>query len=92
MISFNSAVLCVNIRCLPSVTGYFNGESKYYDIIICKWESNGTDQYNSRTTADKICNSINSYIELFPTADIPKYRTNDQAMINKYIGSTVCNK
>ena len=84
--------ITVNTTCLTSVTACYtdNGaKDYYYDIIICKWISNGTDYYDTSATAST-CKGIN-YWYFESTAYIPKYHispTNDQEMIKKYIGSS----
>ena len=99
----------VSIACMPSVTGYYTitvtlpiigtvTKSGYADIIICKWQINGVDHYDTEVQADTDCGNIgyNGSPKLFSTGYISKiYRatpTNDQAMITKYIDSSVCGR
>ena len=83
----------VNITCMPNVTGYWSHE--YYDNIICKWEINGVDHYDTKTQANTDCKKIGYSTGLTSTGYIPDYRTtptNDQAMLTKYIDSSVCGR
>jgi len=77
----------VDIACMPSVTG--KNTFGYRDTIICKWQVNGVDHYDTETQADNDCKNIGySYGPLFSTGYIQTYQktpTNDQAMIIKYI-------
>jgi hypothetical protein len=87
----------VEISCLSSVTGYyrviilgFTVKNGHEDIIICKWESNGVDHYDTRSTATSNCKNI-GFPNLWSTGYITSYQTtptNDRAMIIKYKGST----
>ena len=79
----------VNITCMPSVTG---NREFYEDIIICKWEINGVDHYDTEAQAITDCQTIGYSKWLWSTGLIPNYRTtptNDQAMLTKYIDSSV---
>ena len=92
----------VNIACMPSVTGSYTGGytggiitfmDTYWDIIICKWHINGVDHYDTQTQATTDCTKIGYW--LWSTGWIQYYRitpTNDQAMITKYIDSSVCGR
>ena len=77
---------------MPSVTGYNTELKLYRDIIICKWQINGVDHYDTQTQANTDCTKIGySYGPLFSTGYIPSYQTtpiNDQAMLTKYIDSS----
>ena len=76
----------VNIACMPSVTG--NMWSGYYETIICKWQINGVDHYDTQTQAINDCFKIGNSSGLWSTGFIPNYRTtptNDQAMLTKYV-------
>ena len=90
----------VNITCMPSVTGYysyiisFTLAYEYKDIIICKWQINGFDHYNTKTQADTECINI-GYSELWSTVYILAFKkspANDQTMLAKYIDSSVCGR
>ena len=94
-ISNSTTGLSVNVLCMPSVTGYYYYNILYFgyaDIIICKWEINGVDHYDTKTQADTDCAHIGyslglgstSYVSLFKTTP-----TNDQAMLIKYLDSSV---
>ena len=83
----------VNIACMPSVTG--KKTFGYYDIIICKWEINGVDHYDNVTQANTDCKNMNYSSGLGSTGYITYYQTtptNDQAMLTKYLYSSVCGK
>ena len=79
----------VSITCMPSVTARGNG---YWDIIICKWQINGVDHYDTQTQATTDCKNIG--YSLWSKEYIPSFRTtptNDRAMF-KYIDSSVCGR
>ncbi len=87
--------MTVNITCLQSVTGYYKITisflvlSGYEDIIICKWEKNNVEHYD--TSARACCQRI-GYSSLWSTEYIPNFQiapTNDQLMFKKYISSSV---
>jgi hypothetical protein len=88
--------MTVNITCLQSVTGYykitymsFTISSGYEDIIICKWESNDVEHYDTSTRA--CCQKI-GYSSLWSTGYITNFEitpTNDQLMFKKYISGSV---
>ena len=87
--------LTANITCMPSVTAYYTliSEKGYYDIIICKWDIKGVDHYDTKAQANTDCKTIGYSTGLTSTGYIPGYRTtptNDQAMLTKYIDSSVC--
>ena len=78
----------VNIACMPSVTGHI---VVYVDIIICKWEINGVDHYDTHTQGNTNCTNIGYSLGLWSTGFIPNYQTtptNDKAMLKKYIDSS----
>ena len=95
----------VKIACMPSVTGYYKitktvpfigtvTTSGYEDIIICKWDINGVDHYGTEAQATADCNTF-GYSGLWSTVAIQTFQTNptnDQAMLNKYIDSSVCGR
>ena len=83
----------VNITCMPSVTGYNTELKLYRDIIICKWQINGVDHYDTQTQATTDCKNIG--YSLWSKQYIPSFRTtpkNDQAMLIKNIDSSVCGR
>ena len=96
----------VNIACMPSVTGYYTitvtlpfigtvTKSGYADIIICKWQINVVDHYDTQTQATTDCTKIGYSSGLGSTGHITLYQTtptNDQAMLTKYLYSSVCGK
>ena len=81
---------------MPNVTGnYFGnngGQQKFYmDVIICKWESNSVDHYDTQVQASNGCTSIG--YSLGSTGYTQKFQsspTDDVSMINKYIESSAC--
>ena len=86
----------VNIMCMPNVNAYNignnGGQQKFYmDVIICKWESNGLDHYDTQAQATADCMSIGyslgstGYTQNFQTTP-----TDDLSMVNKYIKSSAC--
>ena len=78
----------VDITCMPSVTACV---TLYHDIIICKWEINGDDHYDTQIQANKNCKTIHSSYALWSAERISLYittPTNDQAMLTKYTGSS----
>ena len=87
----------VDIACMPGVTGYYTISifmKGYADIIICKWQINGIDHYDTQTQADNDCTKI-GYSNIWSTGYITLYRTtptNDQAMLTKYIDSSICGR
>ena len=86
----------VNIMCMPNVTAYNIGNNgaqhKFYmDVIICKWESNSVDHYDTQAQASNGCTSISN--SLGSTGYTQKFQsspTDDVSMINKYIESSAC--
>ena len=81
----------VDIICMHSVTSYNTDLKLYRDIIICKWEINGGDHYDTHTQADTDCKNISYSWGLWSTSYITLYQTtptNDQAMLTKYIDSS----
>ena len=85
----------VKITCMPSVTGYRSFGGVYHDTIICKWQINGVDHYDTQTQADTDCKNIGYSSGLWSTSFITLYRTtptNDQAMLTKYIDSSICGR
>jgi hypothetical protein len=81
----------VNISCLSSVT--CKSPSTFDDIIICKWESNGVDHYDTNQAASNSCTTFGYMKGLFSTDLISNCQTtptNDQTMVKQYIGSSVC--
>ena len=81
----------VEIACMPSVTS--KNTFGYRDIIICKWQINGVDHYDTQTQATTDCKNIG--YSLWSKQYIPSFRTtpkNDQAMLIKNIDSSVCGR
>ena len=72
---------------MHSVTASYTN-NKYYDVIICKWEIN---HYGNQTQANTDCKNMN-YLGLESTGKIQIYPQNDQAMLTKYIDSSVCGR
>ena len=64
--------------------------TKYHSIIICKWQSNGIDIYDTRSSAYTDCLKIG--YSLWSTEQIKDFEKNDQEMINKYLSSSNCGK
>ena len=74
---------------MPSVTAYNNNKELFRDIIICKWQINGIDHYDTQIQAITDCIKIG--YSLWTTGYIPHFQTtptNDQAMLTKYIDSS----
>jgi hypothetical protein len=68
--------------------------SGYEDIIICKWELNGVEHYDTAVLASCSCSSI-GYPSLWSTGYIPNFQitpTNDQLMLKKYISDSAYEK
>ena len=79
----------VNITCMPSVTCFNTAILLYRDIIICKWEINGVDHYDTETQATTDCKHIG--YSLWTTEYVTSFQktpSNDQFMLTKYIGSS----
>ncbi len=87
-----------NITCFPSVTGYHDSHGGgpnndyYVDVIICKWEFNGVGYNDRSTTASSDCSKAGTSYTLDSQTQIPYFRTNDSAMVNKYISSSTCGR
>ena len=87
--------LTANITCMPSVTGYNTDKELYRDLIICKWEKNGVDHYDTLTQADTDCKNIGYSLGLWSTGYIQHFQiapTNDQSMLTKYIEFSGCGR
>jgi hypothetical protein len=61
-----------------------------HQIIICKWELNGIDYYDTFNNALSGCISIG--YGLWSTGWLSCFSATDQAMIRKYISSSFCGK
>jgi hypothetical protein len=82
----------VNIKCMPTVTGYTN---HYVDIKICKWVSNDSDYFETSETAEMACSKFVPSYNLSSTGYITSFRknnTNDQLLLKHYIGSSACGR
>jgi hypothetical protein len=76
-------------RCMHSATGYWTSDKVYKDLIICKWELNGVDHFDSTTVANISCKKI-GYSELFSTEQMQKFKNNDRETLRIYIVSSIC--
>ena len=82
----------VNITCMSGVTGYM--WSGYYETIICKWQINGVDHYDTETQATTDCTNI-GYSNIWSTGYLSNFQTtptDDRSMVTKYIYSSVCGR
>ena len=93
-------VLEFKFFCMPSVTGkhwfQHNQNSKkhfqYHEVILCKWELNGTDYNDTITEAIDSCLNIDYWHGLWSIGDLSLFNTTDQIMLNYYISSSTCEK
>ncbi len=80
------------IKCMSSATVYYGNTNKAYkDLIICKWELNGVEYFNSSSAANNSCKKT-GYSELFSTGDGNskiKYPEIKEIM-RTYIVSSIC--
>jgi hypothetical protein len=82
-----------SITCMSSATGYLKTGNTvvYKDLIICKWEFDGFDYFDSSLSANSSCQKI-GYTELFSTGDGNsniKNFVNTETM-RTYIVSSLC--
>ncbi len=88
----------IDILCMPIATTQNNVSSdntnyrKYFDQIICKWQSTGKDYCDSSTTASNDCNSIGYSGGLWDTQYLANNNYNDQIMLKHYINASNCNR
>ena len=62
----------------------------FYDITICKWQLNGSDYNDDRSTAYSDCLKIG--YSPWPTEYIKFFDAKDKEMLQQYIGSSNCGR
>jgi hypothetical protein len=65
---------------------------KYFDQIICKWQSSGMDYCDSSTTASTDCHNIGYSNGLWNTLYLKNNNFDDQIMLKHYINASNCNR
>jgi hypothetical protein len=85
----------VDIKCLPTVMFAYTGgyySSGYYNAKLCKWESNGSDYYDSYATAYIECPLVGPGYALNGLYS-SLYLTNTNFAVQKsYFKSATCSK
>ncbi len=87
----------IDILCMPIATTQNNISTdanyrKYFDQIICKWQSSGMDYCDSSTLADNDCKNIGYSDGLWDTKYLINNNYNDQKMLVRYISASHCNR
>jgi hypothetical protein len=86
----------IDILCMPIATTQNNmsGDSnyrKYFDHIICKWQSSGKDYCDNSAIANSDCQLI-GYSSLWDTQYLTNNNFDDQIMLKHYINASNCNR
>ena len=85
----------INITCMPSVSLKYSfnfPNNGYYDGIICKWETNLTDYYDTSASAQTDCFNIGYSAGLYPKGAKSYLSAIDKTTIDHYITSSACNR
>jgi hypothetical protein len=85
----------INVTCMPSMSLYFNFQffqNGYYDGIICKWETDLTEYYDTIASAETDCYNIGYSSGLYSVGAKSYLSAINKATLDNYIISSACNR
>ena len=85
----------INITCMPSVSLKYSfnfPNNGYYDGIICKWETDLTEYYDTIASAETDCYNIGYSSGLYSVGAKSYLSAINKATLDNYIISSACNR